>query len=122
MNPQNSNTEFKSKKVFVGKTKSNPTIKNNRVLPVFHCKSCGNCETHFHKEQQDNDRLGFCVRFKENVGLEDKNISCWTKKENTYYKDLFLKVEKEKTAIKHIEIKKVQQFSFDFDNQLNPFE
>lgn len=114
--------DFKSRKVFVGKSKSNPTTKNSRVLPVFYCKSCGNCETRFHKEDIDNERLGFCVRFKENVGLEDKNVSCWTKKENTYYKDLFLKGENQKSAKKHIEIKKVEQFALSFDNQINPFQ
>lgn len=97
-------------------------MKQNRELPTFQCYSCGNCETHFHKEQQDNERLGFCLKFKENVGLDEKNLKCWTNKENTYYKDLFLKVEKQKTAIKKIEAKQAKQLNLIFDNHLNPFE
>ncbi|GEL11818.1 hypothetical protein SAMN05192550_2806 [Flavobacterium glycines] len=115
MNPQNP-----SKKVFTGKTKSNETVKNCRVLPVFHCQSCGNCETRFFKDEKLNEKTGFCLRFKETVLLAEKNISCWTKKENTYYKDLFLKVEKQKTAITHIEQKKAEQLNLFFDNE-NPF-
>lgn len=97
-------------------------MKQNRVLPTFQCYSCTNCETDFHNDENIKKDIGFCLRFKENTPLEQKNLSCWTQKENKHYKDLFLQVEKSRTANKHIEVKQVQQLNLFFDNQINPFE
>lgn len=93
-----------------------------RVLPTFQCYTCGNCETDFHKTQDLTEKLGFCLRFKENVQLEEKNIKCWTNKKSEHYKDLFLKVENSRTAKKHIQVKIEKQLDLFFDNQINPFE
>ncbi|MBZ4040975.1 hypothetical protein [Flavobacterium hibisci] len=59
-----------------------------KTIPTFQCYSCGNCELNFHKEDSDNENNGFCMRFFQNVPLEEKNISCWTSKKHTYYEDL----------------------------------
>ena len=94
----------------------------NRFLPVFKCLTCGDCEKDFHKNEAYNENTGFCLRFKQNVGLDEKNLACWTNKERQHYKDLFLSVEKEKTAKKHIEKKQAVQLDLFLENQPNPFE
>lgn len=95
-------------------------MKPKRILPTFQCETCGNCEKFFHHDEQYHDKLGFCLRFKENVDLSEKNLRCWSEKPNEHYKQLFLQVEKTKTANQHIVKKQAEQLNLFFDNE-NPF-
>lgn len=91
-------------------------------LPTLDCQSCGNCEKDFHKYDEHNKDLGFCLRFKENVPLTEKNVSCWTDKENHYYKQLELNDQKNAKRKEHINIKKAKLLNLDFsDKQLTFF-
>lgn len=63
-------------------------IAKKPVLPSLDCGSCGNCEKNYHKEPKDNIDNGFCVRFFQNVGLNEKNVACWTATPHKYYEDL----------------------------------
>lgn len=96
-------------------------MKPNRNLPTFQCYSCGNCETDFHTDEILKQTTGFCLRFKENTPLDQKNVKCWSEKQNEHYKDLFLLVEKSRTAVKHIEVKQAKQLNL-FFSDVNPFE
>lgn len=60
----------------------------NRLLPDLICASCGNCERNYHKDQTSNENNGFCVKFFQNVPLDEKNVSCWTNKPHTHFEDL----------------------------------
>ncbi len=92
---------------------------------IIQCSTCGNCEKNFHTDLSDNKRLGFCLLFKENVKLNEKNIKCWTTTPHTYYQDLFLQKEKIKKAKnnitkKLIQIDQLQLFDFNVNNE--PFK
>lgn len=76
-------------------------MKITRLIPVIKCYSCGNCENDFHKSEESNSRLGFCLRFKENVSLDEKNPACWTGKENQHYKSLAIHDIKKAQSIAH---------------------
>lgn len=103
-----------------------------KTLPDFKCKSCGNCEIDFHiKHEYVNGQLikdeqiktvGFCLRFKENTPLGQKNLSCWTSQVNEHYKKLHLFGETKKNALQHVQKKIAVQLNLNFDNQINPFE
>ena len=94
-----------------------------RYLPDFICASCGNCERNYHKDEASNKDNGFCMKFFQNVDLEEKNVKCWTSKQHTYFEDLskirpmekkedFYKLHKRADRLK-IELKE--------SNQLNLF-
>lgn len=59
-----------------------------KIIPTFQCYSCGNCEQNYHNDPASNKDNGFCVRFFQNVPLDEKNFSCWTTKQHTHYEDL----------------------------------
>lgn len=93
-----------------------------RILPTFQCYSCGNCETDFHTDEKIKDETGFCLKFKENTPLTQKNIRCWTHKKSEHYSDFFLETEKKRRANNHKEKKIAQQFNLFFDDSNNPFQ
>lgn len=93
-----------------------------KIIPVIKCYSCGNCEINFHEKEDLNDKLGFCLRFKENVSLDEKNPACWTNKENQHYKQLHFLGINQKKEKKHLTEKYKEQLSLNFDNQKNPFQ
>ncbi len=65
-----------------------PKKEDSRILPTFQCKNCGNCELNYHKDDDSNKDNGFCMKFFQNVPLEEKNISCWTSVQHTYFDEL----------------------------------
>jgi hypothetical protein len=103
-----------------------------KTLPDFKCSTCGNCEIDFHIKNQwlngvlikddSKKEVGFCLRFKENTPLNQKNLTCWTSKVNEHYRDLHLFGNNKKTALTHVVKAQAQQMSINFDNQINPFE
>jgi hypothetical protein len=76
-----------------------------KELPDLTCNTCGNCEKKFHKSEKTNFVTGFCLRFKENTSLDEKNPACWTTIENDYYKGLVL-TQNNKIAKNHNVMKK----------------
>ena len=89
-----------------------------RFIPVIKCYSCGNCENDFHKNEEANARLGFCLRFKENVSLDEINPACWTGKENQYYKALHISDLKKAETTKHKMKALAKIKGIDLSNQL----
>lgn len=91
-----------------------------KTLPTFTCETCSFCETDFHNDQRDAKRLGFCLKFKENTGLTEKNVSCWTDQKNEYYENL-VKLRQHQISKKHfVNEKKKKDLQLTF-NQLSFF-
>lgn len=107
--------------VLIGKH-PNALTEKPRVLPALDCGTCGNCEKNYHKDPKDNINNGFCLRFFENVPLDQKNPACWTDKNNTYYEDLGKLSPMEKKEDLHKRNKRADKLQIDFSkNQLNLF-
>ncbi|WP_406843560.1 hypothetical protein [Flavobacterium soyae] len=93
-----------------------------RYLPDFICASCGNCERNYHKDEASNENNGFCMKFFQNVPLEEKNVNCWTSKQHTYFEDLSKLRPAEKMKDLHIRNKRADQLKIELENnQLNLF-
>ena len=103
--------------VFIGKLPPKPKIE----LPTLLCGSCGNCELNYHKDPQSNLNNGFCVKFFQNVDINEKNVSCWTSKPHTYYEDLNKLSPMEKKADLHKRNKRATKLTIEFNNELNLF-
>ncbi|MEO6177284.1 MAG: hypothetical protein ABIP27_19170 [Flavobacterium circumlabens] len=97
-------------------------MSDKKTLPTLDCGTCGNCEKNFHKDPQSNVNNGFCVRFKENTPLDQKNPSCWTSKNNTYYEDLSKMSPSEKKQDLHKRNKRADKLKIQFTNQQNLFQ
>lgn len=89
-------------------------------LPSLLCGSCGNCELNYHKEPSSNINNGFCVRFSQNVDINEKNVACWTSKPHTYYEDLSKLSPAEKNRDLHTRNKRANKLNIEF-NQLTFF-
>lgn len=89
--------------------------KDTRYLPTFDCKTCGNCELNYHKDDSSNINNGFCVRFFQNVDLNEKNVTCWTSKQNTYFEDLAKLGNSEKKEDLHKRNKRAKKLKIEFD-------
>ena len=96
-------------------------MQNLKVLPNFDCASCGNCEKNYHVEPSSNINNGFCMKFFQNVPLDEKNIKCWTSKQHTYFEELSKLSPAEKMADLHKRKKRSGKLNIDFTNQLNIF-
>ncbi|UUF13239.1 MULTISPECIES: hypothetical protein [Flavobacterium] len=86
-----------------------------RFLPQFICASCGNCERNYHKDEASNIDNGFCVKFFQNVPLEEKNVACWTSKPHTYLEDLTKLGNSEKLKDQHIRNKRAKKLKIELD-------
>jgi hypothetical protein len=96
--------------------------KDTRYLPTFDCKSCGNCEKDYHKQESSNVNNGFCVKFFQNVCLDEINMKCWTSKQHTYYEDISKLRPTEKKADLHKRNKRAKKLKIEFNqNELNLF-
>ena len=97
-------------------------MENLKVLPVFDCASCGNCEKNYHNDPASNINNGFCMKFFQNVPLDEKNIKCWTSKQHQYFEELSKLSPQQKKAHMHKTDKRVKHLKIDFNtNQLNIF-
>ena len=85
-----------------------------KELPTFACGSCGNCEKNYHDKPQNNIDNGFCMKFFQNVDLNEKNVSCWTSKQHQYYEELSKLSPKEKIEHMHKTDKRVKKLKIDF--------
>jgi hypothetical protein len=93
-----------------------------RFLPDLICASCGNCERNYHKEESSNVNNGFCVRFFENVPLDQKNVNCWTSKPHTHFEDLSKLRPTEIKKNEHLRNKREKKLKIEFNqNELNLF-
>jgi hypothetical protein len=95
-------------------------VKKKTELPTLLCGSCGNCELNYHNKPESNIDNGFCVKFFQNVDLNEKNVSCWTSKQNTYYEDLSKISPQEKKADLYKRNKRANNLNIEF-NQLTIF-
>lgn len=70
------------------------------------CKTCGNCNINFYNIENNSQNIGFCLRFKEVINLNDNDCIL-------YEKDL-KKVEryKEQHLIKKLKLE-FKQLTFD---------
>lgn len=93
---------------------------DKRVLPTFQCKSCGNCELNYHNKPQNNIENGFCMKFFQNVDLNEKNVKCWTSKPHTYFEELATLKPKENTKDLHKRNKRASKLNIEF-NELTLF-
>lgn len=94
-----------------------------KTLPTFQCYSCGNCELNYHPDPVSNENNGFCMKFFQNVPLDEKNISCWTTKQHTYFEDL-AKLKPEQTKADFFRMhKRADKLKIELKetNQLNLF-
>ncbi|XDZ55428.1 hypothetical protein FlaCF_2476 [Flavobacterium tructae] len=95
-----------------------------KTLPTFQCYSCGNCELNYHKDDESNKDNGFCMKFFQNVDLEEKNVRCWTTKQHTYFEDL-AKIKPEQTKSDFFRMHKRADYlkiELKESNQLNLFK
>ena len=110
--------KIKYEDVFLNKNRYKPEIK--KELPTLQCGSCGNCELNYHNEPSSNIDNGFCVKFFQNVDLNQKNVSCWTSKQNTYFEDLSKISPTEKKEDLHKRNKRASHLKIEF-NQIKLF-
>ncbi|MBF4491046.1 hypothetical protein IR010_00725 [Flavobacterium sp. MR2016-29] len=91
--------------------------KEKKVLPTLLCGSCGNCILNYHNEPTSNIDNGFCVKWFQNVDLNEKNVACWTSKQNTYYEQLGKLSTLEKKEDLHKRNKRASKLNIEFNQQ-----
>lgn len=86
-----------------------------RELPQLTCESCGNCELKYDENLIKNEHIGFCLRFKETVKLQEKNVSCWTAVDSDYFRRTAKMRDKEVNKKHYVNLKKAESLKLNLN-------